>query len=69
LLPNHNLEAGYQKVDASGAYLLHPRLRLYVSVENVLDRRYEAALGFPALPRSVRAGMAVTLGGDPAKQP
>lgn len=69
LLPNHNLEAGYQKVDASGAYLLHQRLRLYVSVENVLDQRYQAALGFPALPRAVRAGMTVTLGGDSAKHP
>jgi vitamin B12 transporter len=69
LLPNHNLEAGYQKIDASGAYLLHPRLRLYVSVENVLDQRYEAALGFPALPRAVRAGTTVTLGGDSAKRP
>jgi vitamin B12 transporter len=69
LLPNHNLGAGYQKVDASGAYLLHSRLRLYVSAENVLDQRYEAALGFPALPRAVRAGMTVTLGGDSAKRP
>jgi vitamin B12 transporter len=69
LLPNHNLQAGYQKVDASGAYLVHPRLRLYVSVENVLDQRYEAALGYPALPRAVRVGMTVTLGGDSAKRP
>ena len=60
---------GYQKVDASGAYLVHPRLRLYVSVENVLDQRYEAALGYPALPRAVRVGMTVTLGGDSAKRP
>lgn len=69
LLPNHNLGPGYQKIDASGAYLVHPRLRLYVSVENVLDQRYEAALGFPALPRAVRAGMKVTLAGDSAKRP
>ena len=69
LLPNHDLEAGYQKVDASAAYRLHPRLRLYVSVENVLDQRYEAALGFPALPRAVRAGMTATLGGDSTKRP
>jgi vitamin B12 transporter len=69
LLPNHNLAPGYQNVDASGAYLLHPRLRLYVSAENVLDQRYEAALGFPALPLAVRAGLSVTLGGDPAKRP
>jgi iron complex outermembrane receptor protein/vitamin B12 transporter len=69
LLPNHNLAPGYGKVDASGAYLLHPRLRLYVSVENVVNARYEAALGFPALPRAVRAGLSVTLGGDRVKRP
>lgn len=69
LLPNHNLADGYQKVDASGSYLVHPRLRLYVSVENVLNERYEAALGFPALPRAARVGMALTLGGDSAKRP
>ncbi|HEX3644654.1 MAG TPA: TonB-dependent receptor [Vicinamibacterales bacterium] len=69
LLPNHNLGSGYQKVDASGAYFLHPRLRVYVSVENVGNERYEAALGYPALPRSVRAGLSVTLGGDSAKRP
>ena len=69
LLPNHNLGPGYQKFDASGAYRLHPRLRAYVSVENVGNERYEAALGYPALPRSVRTGLSVTLGGDSAKRP
>jgi vitamin B12 transporter len=63
LLPNHDLAAGYQKVDVSGAYMLHRRLRLYVAVENVLNQHYEAALGFPALPVTVRTGVALTLGG------
>jgi vitamin B12 transporter len=64
LLPNKDLEAGYQKVDVGGAYRIHPRLRLFVSSENLLDTRYEASLGFPALPRTVRAGLTVSLGGD-----
>jgi vitamin B12 transporter len=63
LLPNHDLAAGYQKVDVSGEYRMHRRLRLYVAIENVLNQHYEAELGFPALPATVRTGVALTLGG------
>jgi iron complex outermembrane receptor protein/vitamin B12 transporter len=64
LLPNRNLEASYQKVDLGGAYRMHPRLKLFVSSENLLNKTYEASFGFPALPRTVRAGLAVSIGGD-----
>jgi vitamin B12 transporter len=63
LLPNHDLAAGYQKVDVSGEYRMHRRIRLYAVVENVLNQRYEAALGFPSLPVTVRTGLALTVGG------
>jgi len=64
LLPNRNLDAAYQKVDLSAAYQFHSRLRGYLSIENVADQSYEAGFGFPALPRTLRGGMTVTLGGD-----
>ena len=64
LLPNRDLAAAYQKFDLSGAYQVHPRLRGYVSVENLFDQPYEAAFGFPALPLTARVGFRVTLGGD-----
>ena len=64
LLPNKDLEAAYQKVDLGGAYQVHPRLKLFVSSENLLDKKYEASFGFPALPRTVRVGVAVSIGGD-----
>ena len=64
LLPNRDLEAAYQKVDLGGAYRVHPRLKLFVSSENLLDRTYESSFGFPALPRTVRGGVAVSVGGD-----
>ena len=64
LLPNRDLAAGYQKVDISGDYRLHRRIRLYAVVENVLNQAYEAALGFPALPVTVRTGLALRLGGS-----
>ena len=64
LLPNKNLEGGYQKVNLGGAYRVHPRLKLFVSSENLLDKQHEASFGFPALPRTIRAGVAVSIGGD-----
>ena len=64
LLPNGELESGYQKVDASGSYRLHPRLKAYVSVENLLDQDYQATPGFPALPLTARGGISVRFGGD-----
>jgi iron complex outermembrane receptor protein/vitamin B12 transporter len=63
LLPNRTLNFGYQKVDVSGSYLIHPRIKWYATVENLLDQRYEPAFGFPALPINVRTGAIVTLGG------
>jgi iron complex outermembrane receptor protein/vitamin B12 transporter len=63
LLPNHNLEDSYQKVDLSGSYRLHRNFRWYMTIENVLDQDYEAAAGFPALPATVRTGITVGFGG------
>jgi len=63
LLPNKDLDAAYQKFDISGSYKIHPRLRWYLTLENALDRKFEAAAGFPALPRAVRTGLSVTVGG------
>ena len=65
LLPNRDLDAAYQKVDLSGAYQLHPRLRTYASIENLFDKEYEASFGFPALPLTARIGFKVSFGGDP----
>jgi iron complex outermembrane receptor protein/vitamin B12 transporter len=63
LLPNHDLDPAYQKIDLSAAYQVQSRLRAYVSVENLLDRKYEAAFGYPALPLTARVGFRLTLGG------
>ena len=64
LLPNKNLDAAYQKFDISGSYQLHPRVKWYLTLENAFDQQYEASAGFPALPRAVRTGLRLTLGGD-----
>lgn len=67
LLPNKDLTAAYQKIDLSGSYRVHSRFTWYGSLENLGGERYEAAAGFPALPRAFRTGVRVTLGGDPSR--
>ena len=70
LLPNHDLNPGYQKVDLSGSYrLVQSRVKLYFSAQNILDQDYTAAFGFPALPRTIRVGVTGTLGGNGPRQP
>lgn len=64
LLPNHNLDAAYRKFDIAGSYAFHPRVKWYVTVENAFDEKFEAAAGFPALPRAARTGLSIRLGGD-----
>src|SRR5262245_4311968 len=64
LLPNQDMDPAYQKYDVQGSYQVHPRLRAYVVLENAFDERFAAVAGFPALPRAVRAGITVRLGGD-----
>ena len=64
LLPNRDLDAAYQKLDLSASYRILRRLSLYTSIENILDQQYDASFGFPSLPRAVRAGARITLGGD-----
>ena len=63
LLPNQDMDKGYAKIDLSGSYRLHARLKWYASIENLLNQDYQAVAGYPALPVTIRTGMSVTLGG------
>lgn len=64
LLPNQDLDPAYQKVDLSVSYQVHRQAKVYTTIENLLDKEYEAAFGFPSLPFAIRAGVRVTFGGD-----
>jgi outer membrane cobalamin receptor len=64
LLPNKDLSAGYAKVDLSGSYRVHPMLRWFISLENVLNQEYQPAPGFPAIPAAIRTGVTLSVGGD-----
>ena len=63
LLPNRDLSFGYQKLDVSGAYRLHPRITWYATVENLLNQSYDPAFGFPGLPINLRTGVTIAVGG------
>ena len=41
-----------------------PRLKIYSSIENLLNEDYAAAYGFPSLPFTIRGGVAMRIGGD-----
>jgi iron complex outermembrane receptor protein/vitamin B12 transporter len=64
LLPNQDMDAACQKFDISGSYRIHPRLRWYATIENAFDAAFEAVAGYPALPRTVRSGVTVRIGGN-----
>ena len=64
LLPNKDLDPSYQKIDISASYRLHPRFRVYTTLDNLFDQDYAAAYGFPSLPFTIRVGASVGLGGD-----
>jgi vitamin B12 transporter len=63
LLPNRNLAPSYQKFDLSVDYAVRRYLSVYTSMENLLSQRYAGAVGFPATPFAIRAGLKFTLGG------
>ncbi len=64
LLPNRNLNAGYQKIDLSGRYTINPAVTLVASIENLLNEHYTAAFGYPSLPLAFRAGIKFRIGRD-----
>ncbi len=55
---------GYVRVDAGAWYTIHSRVSVYANVENLLNRFYNEAVGYPALGISFRAGLRFRAGGD-----
>src|SRR5260370_472586 len=54
---------GYSRVDAQMRMRITRLLEAFVVGENVFDERYQEVLGYPALGRSVRAGLRLRTGG------
>jgi outer membrane receptor protein involved in Fe transport len=48
---------GYARFDISSSYALGRGLSLYARATNLFDKRYQDAIGYPALGRDVRVGL------------
>jgi len=55
---------GYARVDVAGGYALGRGVQLFGRIENLFEKKYQQALGYPSLGRAVRAGMRFTVGGE-----
>ncbi len=64
LLPNHNLDGAYQRIELTGEYRVSPRITAYTEIQNLLSEHYMEAFGYPALPFNFRSGIRVALGGE-----
>jgi len=54
---------GYARFDISSAYDFGRGISSYVRAQNLFDKQYQDALGYPALGREVRVGMNFRFGG------
>jgi len=54
---------GYARFDLAGSYQMGSGVSAYLRVQNLFDKAYQDALGYPGLGREVRAGMNYRFGG------
>ena len=64
LLPNRDLSPGYVALDASATYAVNRRITAYSQLNNLLDSRHIAPIGYFSAPFQVRAGLRIRLGGE-----
>ncbi len=64
LLPNHNLDGAYQRLELGGGYQATSRINLYANLQNLLSEHYQEAFGYPALPFTFRSGIKFNFGGE-----
>lgn len=64
LLPNRNLDPGYQHLNLSLNYNAGHHLQVFTSFQNLLSQEQSEAFGYEGLPFTFRSGMKLTLGGN-----
>ena len=64
LNPTVTSTPGYARFDLTGSYSRRRNLSVFGRIENLFDKRYQEALGFPALGRDYRLGLRYTIGGE-----
>lgn len=64
LLPNRNLDPGYERLNLSLNYAATKRVTFFSSFQNLLSQQSSEAFGFPSLPFTFRSGVRISLGGE-----
>ena len=62
LLPNHNLDFAYTKLDLYGTYNASSRLTVFTDLDNLLNDQHIGPIGYPGLPFTIRAGLKLRVG-------
>lgn len=60
LLPNHNLDYSYTKLDLGGTYQWKSWASLYAQLDNLTSNKNIGPIGYPSLPLTFRTGMRFT---------
>jgi len=63
LLPNHNLDFGYAKLDLNLVLRATSRVSIFTQLDNLLGQQHIGPIGYPGLPFTIRAGIKFRLGG------
>jgi vitamin B12 transporter len=64
LQPPVTYAAGYARFDLGAWRTLTSRVTAYANIENLFNRHYDEAAGFPGLRANFRAGMRFRIGGE-----
>ena len=64
LVPSVTHAPGYALVNAGAWLTVSHHVTAYANLENLLNRSYEEAAGYPGLPVNIRAGLRFRLGGE-----
>lgn len=64
LLPNQNLDFGYQKLDMNILYRATSHFTVFTQLDNLVSEQHMGPIGYPGLPFTFRAGMKIRIGGS-----
>lgn len=64
LVPPITHAPGYALLNSGGWLAVAHHVTAYANIENLLNRRYEEAVGYPGLPFNIRAGLRFRIGGE-----
>ncbi|MEO8869345.1 MAG: TonB-dependent receptor [Granulicella sp.] len=64
LLPNHNLDYGFTKLDANFTYKANSYVTVFTQMNNLLGQQHIGPIGYPSSPFTFRSGLKIRIGGE-----